>query len=88
MNYYHKPDSYGKNKIKVALYLSYFATKFDVKKATGVDTSEVAKKADLASQRSDIDNLDVDKLKAAPVDLSKRSDVAKYDVKILHMINW
>lgn len=87
MNYYHKPDSYGKNKVKVALYLSYFATKFDVKKATGVDTSEVAKKADLASQRSDVDNLDVDKLKAAPVDLSKRSDVVKYDVKILH-INW
>ena len=50
-----------------------------MKKATGVDTSEFAKKTDLTSLKSDADKLlDVDKLKKQNKMLLKR----------LHMVNW
>ena len=39
---------FGAN-VKVELDLSNYATKADLKNATGVDTSKFAKKADLAS---------------------------------------
>ena len=42
MNHYTEPDSQGRNKIKVQLDLSNYATKSEVKKATGVDTSDYA----------------------------------------------
>ena len=40
MSYFPKPYTSGKNKIEVALDLSNYATKADLKKITGVDTSE------------------------------------------------
>ena len=45
-----------------------YATKFDLKNAAGVHTSKFAKKADLASLKSDIDKLDIDKLVKVPVE--------------------
>ena len=63
MSYFPEPYTGSKNKIKVELDLSYYATKSNLKNATGVDTSDFAKKADLASLKSDIDALDIDKLK-------------------------
>ena len=51
-----------KNIIKIELDLPNYATKFDLKNATGVDTSDFTKKADLASLRSEVDEVDVDKL--------------------------
>ena len=45
-------------KKKVELDLPNYATKSDLKITTGVDTSNFAKKADLASLKSDIDKLD------------------------------
>ena len=49
--------------------------------ATGVDTSGFAKKADLAHLKSDIDKLDLDKLKNVPSNLSNlKSKVDKLDV--------
>ena len=47
----------------VQLHLSNYATKADLKHATGVDTSKFAKKINLASVKFNIDILDVDKLK-------------------------
>ena len=47
-----------------------YATKSDFKKAVGADTSTFAKKADLASLKSDVHELNVDRLKTVPVDLS------------------
>ena len=41
-----------------------YATKTDLKNATGVDTSKFAKKVDLASLKSNVEKLDIDKLKA------------------------
>ena len=48
--------------IKIELDLPNYATKFDLKNAAGVDTSDFTKKADLASLRSEVDEVDVDKL--------------------------
>ena len=50
------------------------------KRAIGINTSNFAKKVDLASLKSDVENLDVEKLKTVLVDLSKLSDVVKYEV--------
>ena len=43
MNYFPGPYSYSKNKIKVELDLSKYATKSDLKNATGVDISNLLK---------------------------------------------
>ena len=50
-------------RVKVELDLSYYATKADLKNATGVDTSKFAKNFDLANLKSDVDKLDIEKLK-------------------------
>ena len=49
MSYFPEPYTRSKNKTKVELDLSNYSTKFDLKNATGVDTSKFAKKADLAT---------------------------------------
>ena len=50
--------------------------------ATGIDTSKLAAKSDLASLKAEIDKLDTGKLVLVPVDLPKLSDVVKnYVVK-------
>ena len=55
--------------------------KKDLKNATGVDTSSFAKKVDLASLKSYVDKLDIDKLKNVPSGLgSFKSKVGKLDV--------
>ena len=52
-------------------------TKEDFRNATDFDTSNFAKKVDLARLKSKIDKLDIGKLETTPVDLSKLSDVVK-----------
>ena len=52
-------------RVKVELDLSNYARKSDLKKATGVDTSSFAKKTDLASLKSEVDKLDIDKQKCS-----------------------
>ena len=47
---------------KVRLDLSNYATKSEVKGATGTDTSESSKKTDLASLKSKVDNTEIDQL--------------------------
>ena len=46
------------DKIKAELVLSSYATKTDLKYATGIDTSTMASKADLASFKIKVDNLE------------------------------
>ena len=45
-----------------------------------VDTSSFALKTNLASLKTEVDKLDIDKLVPVPVDLSNLSDVVKKDV--------
>ena len=47
---------------------------------TDVDTSSFAPKTNLASLKTEVDKLDIDKLAPVPVYLSKLSDVLKNDV--------
>ena len=42
--------------------MSDYATKANLKNATGVDTSKLAAKSDLASLKTEVDKIDVDKL--------------------------
>ena len=60
--------------------MSNYATKSEVEKAAGADASEFAKKADLASSKSDVDKLNIDRLKTVPTVLSKLSHVVDNDV--------
>ena len=62
MSYYF-PERKSLGKVKVSLDLSNYATKAHLKNATGVDTSSVAKKIYLADLKSDVDKLDIHKLK-------------------------
>ena len=73
--------------MKVELNLFNYATKADLKTATGVDTSKFAKTFDLASLKSNVDKIDINKLKNLPTNLSNlKTKVDKLDVdKIVHV---
>ena len=81
--YFPEPESSG-GRVKFELDLSNYVTKTDLKEATGVDTSKFARKIDLAHLKSNVDKLDIDKLKNVPTDLSNlKSKKAKFDVNKL-----
>ena len=62
-------------------YLSNYATRAEFKKATGVDTSNVAKRVDLPHLKSFLDKLDIDQLKNVPTNFSSlKSKGDKLDV--------
>ena len=76
--YFPKPfNSHFGDSIKVKIDLSNYATKADIKNISHVDTSSFALKTNLASLKTEVDKLDIDKLAPVPVDLSKLSDVVK-----------
>ena len=64
--------TFGGN-INVKVDLSNYATKTDLK------NSKFALKTNLASLKTEVDKLDIDKLVPIPVGLSKLSDVVKND---------
>ena len=66
--------------INVKVDLSNYATKTDIKNISHVDTSCFALKSNLASLKTEADNLDIDKLVPLPVNLSELSDAVKNDV--------
>ena len=56
----------SRERVKVKLDFFNYETKADLKNATGVDTSKFAKKVHLANLKSDVNKLDIDKLKNVP----------------------
>ena len=58
----------GDNNVKVDL--SNYATKADIKNITHVDTSNFALKTNVANLKTEVDKLDIDKLKGLPNNLS------------------
>ena len=68
--------------MKLELDLSNYATKADLNTATCVDITKFAKKVCLANLKSNVDKLDIDKLKNVPANnLSNlKSKVDKLDV--------
>ena len=66
--------------LMVKLIFQIMQKKSDLKNATHVDTSSFALKSNLASLKTEIDKLGIDKLVPVPVDVIKLSDVVKNDV--------
>ena len=73
--YFPKPYEPFGGDINVKVDLSNYATKADIKNILHVDTSSFALKTNLSSLKSEVDELDIDKLAPVPVDLSKLSDL-------------
>ena len=80
MSQYFPPYNNSSDKIKVELDLSNYATKKDIKDITHVDASSYALKTNLAALKTEVDNIDTDKLKTVPNDLAKLSNVVTHDV--------
>ena len=77
---YYPPYKSSSNNIKVELDLSNYGTKDDVKNITHVDVGSYATKTNLAALKTEVDKIDVDKLKTVPDDLAKLSNVVKNEV--------
>ena len=80
MSQYFPPYRSSERNIKVELDLSSYATKTDLKNVTHVDVSSFASKTNLASLKTEVDKIDVNKLNTVPVDLAKLSNVVKNNV--------
>ena len=78
--YFPKPyESFGGD-INVKVDLSNYATKNDLKNISHIDFISYALKSNLASLKTEVDKLDIDKLTSVPIDLAKLSNVNKNDV--------
>ena len=77
---YYPPYKSSSNNIKVELDLSNYATKTALKNITHVDVSSFASKTNLAVLKTEVDKIDIDKLKTAPVDLAKLTNVVEHDL--------
>ena len=77
--YFPKPYEPFGGDINVEVDLSNYATKTDLKNASHVDVSSFALKSNLASLKTEVDKLDIDKLTPVPNDLAKLSNVVKND---------
>ena len=61
--------------MKDELDLSDYAKKLDLKNVAGLDTSDFTQKIDLVNLKSDVNNLDVDKLKNVPSGVSSLKQI-------------
>ena len=77
---YYPPYKSSSNNIKVELDLANYATKTDLNNITHVDMSSFASETNLSALKTKVDKIDVDKLKTAPIDLAKLSNVVKNEV--------
>ena len=77
MSTYYPPYKSSSKNIKVELDLTNYATKTDLKNITHTDVSSFASKTNLAALKTEVDKIDVDKLKTVPDDLAKLSNVVK-----------
>ena len=66
--------------VNIKVDLSNYATKTDIKNISHIDTSSFELKSNLASLKTEVDKLDIDKSVLVPVDLNKLSDAVKNDV--------
>ena len=60
--------------------MSSYATKTDIKNISHIDTSSFASKSNLASLKTKVDKLDIDRLVPVSADLRKLSDLVKHDI--------
>ena len=62
MSYYSEPDIHIRDKVKVVLDLSNYATKKELELSTGIDTSDLVAWKDLIALKAEVDKLDINKL--------------------------
>ena len=80
MSTYYPPYKSSSNNIKVELDLANYTTKTDLNNITHVDVSRFASKTNLAALKTEVDKIDVDKLKTTPTDLAKLTNANENDL--------
>ena len=80
MSTYYPPYKISSSNVKVELHLTNYATKTDLKNITHVDVSSFACKTNLAALKTEVDKVDGDKLRTAPVDLAKLTNAVENDL--------
>ena len=78
--FFHVLEGGGLGEIKVKLDLSNYATKTDLKNVTHVDVSSFASKTNLASLKTEVDKIDVEKLKTVPAELAQLTNKVANDL--------
>ena len=78
--YFPKPFIRFGGNISVKVDISNYAIKNDLKNIAHIDTSGFELKTNLATLKTEVDKLDIDKLAPVFVDLSKLSDVVKNEI--------
>ena len=82
--YFPKPCKPFRRNINVKVDLSNYTTKTDIKNISHVDTLSFTLKTNLASLKTEVDKLDIDKLKILPNNLSNlKIKVDKLDINKL-----
>ena len=76
----YPPYKSSSNNIKVELDLSNYATKNDLKNIMHLDVRSFASKTNLAALKTEVDKIDVYKLKTTPVDLAKLTNAVENDL--------
>ena len=85
---FRKPYKQLDKIINVKVNLSNYAAEADIKNISHVDTSSFALKTNLASLKTEFNELDIDKLVPVPTNLSKISNVViMMLLKRLYMID-
>ena len=80
MSTYYPPYKSSSNNVKVELDLSNYATKNYLKNITHADVSSFASKTNLAALKTEVDKIDVDKLRRTLTDLAKLTNAAENDL--------
>ena len=70
MSYYREPDSHIRDKVKAVLDLSNYATKKELDRATGVDTSDLAAEKYVIVLKTEVAKLNINKLVHVPTSLN------------------
>ena len=80
-------EPFGRD-INVKIDLSNYATKTDIKNISHIDTSSFALKSNLSSLKTEVDQLDIDKLKILPNNLSNlKNKIDKLDIHTLKPVS-
>ena len=77
---YYPPYKSCSNNVIAELDLTNYATKKDLKNITNIDVSSFASKTNLSALETEVDKIDVDKLKTAPVDFAKLTNAIENDL--------
>ena len=80
MSTYYPPYKISSNNIKIELDLTNYATKTDLNNITHVDTNVDTSNTNLAALKTEVDKIDIDKLKTALTDLAKLTNAAENDL--------